>query len=71
MGKIFPLKMNALYKGKSDKIDMAKWIDAIVQDTDVAVDTAFEGKIIADGYFETKLALATFPEGVLTSERSA
>lgn len=56
MGRIFSLQMNALYKGKGDKIDMGKWMDAIIADTDIPADTSFEGKIIADGFIETKLA---------------
>jgi hypothetical protein len=55
MGRIFSLQMNAMYKGKCDKIDMTKWIDAIVADTDFPPDTSFEGKIIADSFIETKL----------------
>lgn len=56
MGRIFSLQMNALYKGKGDKIDMGKWMDAIIADTDIPTDTSFEGKIVADGFIETKLA---------------
>lgn len=54
MGHIFSLQFNTLYKGKGDKIDMAKWIDKIV-----ASDTFQSGgKIVADGYIETRLAYA-------------
>lgn len=52
MGKIFSLQFNTLYKGKGDKIDMSKWIDEIVDNDTFQT----EGKIIADGYIETRLA---------------
>lgn len=52
MGKVFSLQFNTLYKGKGDKIDMSKWIDQIfASDT-----TQSNGKIIAEGYIETRLA---------------
>jgi len=42
MGKISSRQMNAMYKAKKDKIDMSQWINVIVADVGVVIDTSLK-----------------------------